>query len=164
MLTTPCTILVPGRRGAGHHRQECRQAASAECWPRRPTDRRRPRPTLILHDSDIFIIPDVLCNAGGVTVSYFEWVQDIQQFLWSEEQVNQKLEELMFKAFHQVRQLAKERKPAHAHGRAEPRRAEGRQGEGAARVVSVTTIAGWESGGPCESFADVSPLIRFAIE
>ena len=57
----------------------------------------------ILADSDIFIIPDVLCNAGGVTVSYFEWVQDIQQFFWSEEQVNQKLEELMLKAFHQVR-------------------------------------------------------------
>ena len=64
----------------------------------------------ILARSDIFIIPDVLCNAGGVTVSYFEWVQDIQQFLWSEEQVNQKLQELMLKAFHQVRRLSKERK------------------------------------------------------
>jgi glutamate dehydrogenase (NAD(P)+) len=61
---------------------------------------------VVLSDSDIFIIPDVLCNAGGVTVSYFEWVQDMQQFFWSETQVNQKLEELMLKAFHQVRSLA----------------------------------------------------------
>jgi len=64
----------------------------------------------ILAASDTFIIPDVLCNAGGVTVSYFEWVQDIQQFLWSEAQVNQKLEELMLRAFHQVRRLAQERR------------------------------------------------------
>src|SRR5262249_14928144 len=63
----------------------------------------------ILSESDIFIIPDVLCNAGGVTVSYFEWVQDIQQLWWSEKQVYEKLSELMLKAFYQVRQLAKER-------------------------------------------------------
>ena len=68
-----------------------------------------PEADAILASSDIFVIPDVLCNAGGVTVSYFEWVQDIQQFLWSEEQVNQKLQELMLRAFHQVRQLANER-------------------------------------------------------
>ena len=71
-----------------------------------------PEADAILSNSDIFIIPDVLCNAGGVTVSYFEWVQDIQQFLWSEAQVNEKLQELMLRAFHQVRKLAVERKLA----------------------------------------------------
>ena len=64
----------------------------------------------ILMDKGVFVIPDILCNAGGVIVSYFEWVQDIQQFLWSEEQVNLKLQELMLRAFHQVRFLARERK------------------------------------------------------
>ena len=63
----------------------------------------------ILHRKGIFVIPDILANAGGVTVSYFEWVQDIQQFLWTEDQVNQKLQELMHRAFRQVRTLARER-------------------------------------------------------
>ena len=52
------------------------------------------------------IIPDILCNAGGVTVSYFEWVQDIQQLMWSEEEVNRKLEDLMLNAYSRVRNLA----------------------------------------------------------
>ena len=66
----------------------------------------------IIQNSDIYVIPDVLCNAGGVTVSYFEWVQDLQQYFWSEKQVNEKLEELMLGAFHRVNGLAKERKLA----------------------------------------------------
>src|SRR5437867_6885058 len=85
-------------------RLNCRILAEAANGPTTP------EADQILADSDVFIIPDVLCNAGGVTVSYFEWVQDIQQFLWSEQQVNQKLEELMLRAFHQVRRLAQERR------------------------------------------------------
>ena len=62
----------------------------------------------ILAESDTFIIPDILCNAGGVTVSYFEWVQDLQQYFWDEAQVNDKLRELMLKAFRRVRAQARE--------------------------------------------------------
>jgi glutamate dehydrogenase (NAD(P)+) len=109
LLTTPCTILVPAAlerviTGKNAGQLKCRILAEGANGPTTP------EADAVLSSSDIFIIPDVLCNAGGVTVSYFEWVQDIQQFLWSEAQVNEKLQELMLRAFHQVRSLAKERK------------------------------------------------------
>jgi glutamate dehydrogenase (NAD(P)+) len=56
----------------------------------------------ILDGSDIFVIPDILANAGGVIVSYFEWVQDRMGYFWEEEDVNKRLEALMRKAFAQV--------------------------------------------------------------
>src|SRR5205085_7280413 len=108
LLSTPCTIVVAAAveqvmssKNAGKLR--CRILAEGANGPTTPDADN------VLDDSDIFIIPDVLCNAGGVTVSYFEWVQDIQQFLWSEDHVNQKLEELMLRSFHQVRKVARER-------------------------------------------------------
>ncbi len=109
LLLTPCTVLVPAAlerviNGSNASKIRCRVLAEAANGPTTPDA------DLILANSDIFIIPDVLCNAGGVTVSYFEWVQDIQQFLWTEQQVNQKLEELMLRGFHQVTRLARERK------------------------------------------------------
>ncbi|MBV9744640.1 MAG: Glu/Leu/Phe/Val dehydrogenase, partial [Acidobacteriia bacterium] len=56
----------------------------------------------ILTEKRIFVIPDILANAGGVTVSYFEWVQDRQGFFWNEQLVNQRLEEIMFESFDAV--------------------------------------------------------------
>lgn len=56
----------------------------------------------ILEERDVFVIPDILCNAGGVIVSYFEWVQGLQNFFWNETEVNTKLAEVMERAFHQV--------------------------------------------------------------
>ena len=53
----------------------------------------------ILADKKIFVIPDILANAGGVTVSYFEWVQDRQGFFWNEDLVNSRLEEIMVGSF-----------------------------------------------------------------
>lgn len=60
----------------------------------------------ILNANGIFVIPDVLCNAGGVTVSYLEWVQDLQSFFWPVEEINRKLENLMLKAFESVMECA----------------------------------------------------------
>jgi len=108
LLTTPCTVLVPAALERVIHHQNasrlrCRVLAEGANGPTTP------EADNILRDSDIFIIPDVLCNAGGVTVSYFEWVQDIQQFLWDEQEVNDRLRDLMNKAFERVRNLAKEK-------------------------------------------------------
>ena len=56
----------------------------------------------ILYKKGILVIPDILCNAGGVTVSYFEWVQNLMNFYWTEEEVNNRLEQIMVKAFNEV--------------------------------------------------------------
>jgi glutamate dehydrogenase (NAD(P)+) len=109
LLTTPCTVLIPAAMeqvitGKNAPKIQCRVLAEGANGPTTP------EADAILDRSDIFIIPDVLCNAGGVTVSYFEWVQDLQQFMWSEKQVNEKLQELMLGAFKRVRKKCRDRK------------------------------------------------------
>ena len=109
LLTTPCTVLVPAAMervitGENANKLKCRVLAEGANGP---TD---PEADAILARSDIFLIPDVLCNAGGVTVSYFEWVQDLAQFMWDEEEVNLQLKKQMLRAFSRVREEAKKRK------------------------------------------------------
>ena len=106
LLSTPCTVLVPAAlerviTAENAAQLKCRVLAEGANGPTTPEADK------ILAESDIFVIPDILCNAGGVTVSYFEWVQDLQQFMWGEEQVNAQLKKLMMQAFHRVRDRAK---------------------------------------------------------
>ena len=68
-----------------------------------------PEADKILQQKGVFIIPGILANAGGVVVSYFEWVQDIQHLFWSEEQVNEKLDYLMGRAFEEVYKVSTEK-------------------------------------------------------
>jgi len=65
-----------------------------------------PKADQILHDKGIFVIPDILANAGGVTVSYFEWVQDRMGYFWREDEVNQRLEEKMVASFNELSHFA----------------------------------------------------------
>jgi glutamate dehydrogenase (NAD(P)+) len=109
MLTLSCDVLVPAAlerviNENNARKLRCRILAEGANGPTSVEADR------IMASSDIFIIPDVLCNAGGVTVSYFEWVQDIQQLMWSEAMVNERLKELMLRAFRQVLQLSQKRR------------------------------------------------------
>ncbi len=109
LLRTPCTVLVPAAMervitAENASKLRCRILAEGANGP---TD---PEADVIIAGSDIFVIPDILCNAGGVTVSYFEWVQDLAQFMWDEARVNAELKKLMLDAFRRVRGEAKARK------------------------------------------------------
>lgn len=64
----------------------------------------------ILNDKGVLILPDILANAGGVVVSYFEWVQDIQRFFWQEDEIQKKLEGIMIKAFKHVLAISQDKK------------------------------------------------------
>ena len=72
-----------------------------------------PAADTILFEKKAIVLPDILANAGGVTVSYFEWAQDIQGFFWSETDVNAKLEKVMVQSYRDVHKVATERKVHH---------------------------------------------------
>jgi glutamate dehydrogenase (NAD(P)+) len=108
LLTTPCTVLAPcamerAITADNAPKIRCKVVAEGANGPTTPDA------DAILQENKVFVIPDVLCNAGGVTVSYFEWVQDMAQFFWDESQVNAKLKELMQKAYRKVRGLSLQR-------------------------------------------------------
>jgi glutamate dehydrogenase (NAD(P)+) len=64
----------------------------------------------ILRKRGVIVVPDILANAGGVTVSYFEWVQDLQSFFWSEHEINARLESIMTRSFKEVLAIREEKK------------------------------------------------------
>ena len=69
-----------------------------------------PGADVILYENDVLVLPDILANAGGVTVSYFEWVQDLAELFWDEDEVNRKLERIMVQAFEAVHGIAQKYK------------------------------------------------------
>jgi glutamate dehydrogenase (NAD(P)+) len=109
LLELKCDILVPAalemqitKENAG--RLDCRILAEGANGPTTV------EADAILREKDIFVIPDILANAGGVVVSYFEWVQDLQNFFWTEEEVNKKLKEILVRAFHEVLDMSQRQK------------------------------------------------------
>jgi glutamate dehydrogenase (NAD(P)+) len=101
VLEVPCDILIPAATegvitAANAERIQARIIAEAANGPTSPGADK------ILFEKGVTIVPDVLANAGGVTVSYFEWVQDLQSFFWGVEEITQKLEMIMNRSFDAV--------------------------------------------------------------
>ncbi len=105
LLELECDVLTPcatenqiTSENAGHIK--CKILAEGANGPTTP------KADEILHQNGVFVIPDILANAGGVTVSYFEWVQDRMGYFWREDEVNQRLEEKMVASFNELSDLA----------------------------------------------------------
>ena len=109
LLELPCEVLVPAAiegqiTAENAPRLQARIVAEGANGPTTP------EADDILHDRGVFVIPDILCNAGGVTVSYFEWVQDLQQFFWDEDEINKRLAQIMTRSFREVLSVTREKR------------------------------------------------------
>lgn len=105
LLATECDVLIPAAleqqiTGANADRIRAKFVVEGANGPTTP------EADAILGGRGIVVVPDILANAGGVTVSYFEWVQDLQSFFWTEEEINQRLERLMVLAFQEINATA----------------------------------------------------------
>jgi glutamate dehydrogenase (NAD(P)+) len=110
LLLLPCEILVPAAlerqiTEANAAKIKCRILAEAANGPTTPE-----ADVILNQRPEIFIIPDVLCNAGGVVVSYFEWVQDLQSFFWGETEVVDKLFRILENAWTHILALSRKQK------------------------------------------------------
>ena len=114
LLTMPCDVLVPAAverviTGGNAGKLRCRILAEAANGPTTPDADE----ILNQRREEVFVIPDVLCNSGGVIVSYFEWVQDLQNFLWSDIETADRLYRILDTAFTAVIKRSKERRIPH---------------------------------------------------
>ena len=109
LLELPCDILIPAALGNQITKQnvdnlKCKMMVEGANGPTTP------EADDILKDKGVLVIPDILANAGGVTVSYFEWVQNVQELMWTEKEVFERLAQIMNRAFNDVLNIATEKK------------------------------------------------------
>jgi len=108
LLTLPVDILIPAALEGQitdqiASRVRCKMVVEAANGPTTAAG------DTVLAERGIYVVPDILANAGGVVVSYFEWVQDLQSFFWEEKEVNSRLERIMVNAFNEVASMAEQR-------------------------------------------------------
>ncbi len=109
LLLEPCDVLVPAALGGVITRDNARDI-KAKLIVEGANGPTTPEADAILEARGVVQVPDIYANAGGVTVSYFEWVQNLQQFTWTEEEVNDKLEKKMVRGFETIWKVAQEQK------------------------------------------------------
>jgi len=105
LLTLDADVLVPAAKEDQIDR-EIAEETGARIVVEGANGPTMPEADRVFEERDILVIPDILANAGGVTVSYFEWVQDRQGFFWTEERVNRRLDRMMEDAFKKVYETA----------------------------------------------------------
>ncbi|KAG9137229.1 hypothetical protein Leryth_023367 [Lithospermum erythrorhizon] len=135
ILVEDCDILIPAALGGVINRDNAKEIKAKYIVEaaNHPTD---PDADKILSKKGVIVLPDILANSGGVTVSYFEWVQNIQGFMWDEDKVNSVLKTYMTRAFKDVKDMCK------THN------CDLRMGAfslGLNRVARATTLRGWEA-------------------
>jgi glutamate dehydrogenase (NAD(P)+) len=105
LLELPCDILVPAAVG-GQIRQDNADRIKATIIAEGANGPTTPEADVVLRERGVTVIPDILANAGGVVVSYFEWVQGLQYYFWRESEITSRLQEVMTRAFNRVWGLA----------------------------------------------------------
>jgi glutamate dehydrogenase (NAD(P)+) len=109
LLELDCDVLIPAAL-EGQLMEENAQQVKASVVVEAANGPTTPEADEIFKDRGIRVVPDILANAGGVTVSYFEWVQDLQAFYWTEDEVNDRLRQIMERSYVDVLEMAEERK------------------------------------------------------
>lgn len=108
LLSTKCDILIPAALG-NQLKESNMESLNCKIVVEGANGPTSPEADKYLHEKGVLVVPDILANAGGVTVSYFEWVQGLMQLFWSEQEVNDRLEQIMGRACDRVFALSTER-------------------------------------------------------
>jgi glutamate dehydrogenase (NAD(P)+) len=105
LITQPSDVVIPAAVGGQIHEGNA-DRVKASIVAEGANGPTTPEADVILRERGVTVIPDILCNAGGVVVSYFEWVQGLQYYFWRESEITARLQEVMTRAFNRVWALA----------------------------------------------------------